>query len=67
MNWLMRHFANYLWDSTLGAELVSSGLPFADVGSKRYPSRVRMWYFCRSLPTSLTLIERQPRLGLACG
>ena len=34
-------------------------------GSSRYPSRVRMWYFCRSLPFNLTLIERQPRLGLA--
>ena len=36
-------------------------------GRSLYPSRVRMWYFCRSLPTSFTLIERQPRLGLGCG
>jgi hypothetical protein len=34
---------------------------------KRYPARVRTWYFCRSFPTSLTVIVRQPVLGLGCG
>src|ERR1035437_3586023 len=32
-----------------------------------YPSRVRIRSFSRFLPTRRTLIERQPRLGLACG
>src|ERR1035441_7734966 len=32
-----------------------------------YPSRVRIRSFSRFLPTRRTLMERQPRLGLACG
>ncbi len=52
-----------------GAALAAMLLPLLTVvgGSKRYPSRVRMWYFCKSGPTSFTLIERQPWLGLGCG
>ena len=34
---------------------------------RRYPARVRTWYFCRSFPTSLTVMVRQPVLGLGCG
>jgi hypothetical protein len=35
--------------------------------SRRYPSRVRTWYFCSSLPTRVTVILRQPRLGFGLG
>jgi len=32
--------------------------------STRYPSRVRMRYFCAFSPTSFTVMARQPRFGL---
>jgi hypothetical protein len=35
--------------------------------SRRYPSRVRTWYFCRSLGASFTVILRHPRLGFGWG
>jgi hypothetical protein len=48
-------------------EVDAGPLPAEDrFGVGRYPFRVRMWYFFRS-PTSCTLIERHPRLGLGLG